>query len=397
MLVAVKYAVCFIILCSLLYFTNSYLFGGIIANVIVFIVVIVLFPIFISLMKSKKTNKSKELIFISYKSESTDIARQISETLISIGYNVWFAEYSIEIDDYKTNIRNSIDHGIQKACKAIFLSSELYLRSNWCQYELQKLIAKLPSNKLFELKVNPQIRMLDLRLEKSPQKEYSNIFKLLEDFQTTSFLQYDENINIENHLNLYTNNELPKTQGRKLRIDELKISFDISAWKNERVRNSPEGGDLPQRVYVRGINGRKLKIHVLINVLSAQTKRKHQFQGLNSNIIADDRRVLEQNIEATIAYTKENFDKYKMKYNVLGQHLICLLNLNHYAFTYRLRLLLKTVILRKYVLTFQDPASNNDVEIVITAGFDSFGSYSLDEFLKYIPVFDEFVYSASYY
>lgn len=79
---------------------------------------------------------------------------------------------------------------------------------------------------------------------------------------------------------------------------------------------------------------------------------------------------------------------------LMGVHLYFVCGLNHFAFTFCQSFLgpFFPRVLRKYILTFENQESHEDMELVITAGTNPRVA-SLRDFLKYVPLFDQVIYS----
>ncbi|HCS54071.1 toll/interleukin-1 receptor domain-containing protein [Rubinisphaera sp.] len=77
-------------------------------------------------------------VFISYKSQDSDLVRSVVEWLMSAGLKVWFAEYQILLHDREL-FQDQIDLGVSKSQWAIAFTNRAYIESDHCQDELKAL------------------------------------------------------------------------------------------------------------------------------------------------------------------------------------------------------------------------------------------------------------------
>lgn len=81
-------------------------------------------------------------IFISYKTENANIARGVTERLLSKGIQVWFAEYEIMLEEYfadEEETRKAIANGVKTSTHAILLTNNNWVDAYWCEFEMKKL------------------------------------------------------------------------------------------------------------------------------------------------------------------------------------------------------------------------------------------------------------------
>jgi len=77
-------------------------------------------------------------LFISYASEDKEeVARPMAEKLTSIGYKVWFDEFTLKLGD---SLRKTIDHGLALSRFGIVILSPSFFEKSWPQYELDSLV-----------------------------------------------------------------------------------------------------------------------------------------------------------------------------------------------------------------------------------------------------------------
>lgn len=89
----------------------------------------------------KDENLRKEIdLFICHATEDKDdFVRPLASTLIGLGINVWYDEYSLKVGD---SLRSSIDEGLSQSRYGLVIFSSFFFSKNWPQYELNGLITK---------------------------------------------------------------------------------------------------------------------------------------------------------------------------------------------------------------------------------------------------------------
>lgn len=90
---------------------------------------------------NRKTMRREGIdIFISHASEDKDsIVRELANSLINEGVNVWYDEYSLSIGD---SLSSSINKGLRECTFGIVVLSPYFTKKKWPEIELQSLYAK---------------------------------------------------------------------------------------------------------------------------------------------------------------------------------------------------------------------------------------------------------------
>jgi hypothetical protein len=78
-------------------------------------------------------------VFLSYKSEDSNLVRQVAEQLIGCGIDVWFNEYRILLGEYE-RFQDGIDEGVRNATHAVVFTNNRWSQADWCKYEMQGLL-----------------------------------------------------------------------------------------------------------------------------------------------------------------------------------------------------------------------------------------------------------------
>ncbi|MBP1660241.1 MAG: Ankyrin, partial [Candidatus Aminicenantes bacterium] len=82
-------------------------------------------------------------VFLSYKSEDANLVRQVAEQLIGCGLDVWVNEYRILAGDYE-KFQDGINDGLSRATHAIVFTNNRWAGAEWCRYEMNGLLARIP-------------------------------------------------------------------------------------------------------------------------------------------------------------------------------------------------------------------------------------------------------------
>lgn len=91
------------------------------------------------LRPSSETVPQKINFFISHASEDKDeFARPLAEALITIGYGVWYDEYTLTMGD---SLLRKIDEGLKQADYGIVVLSKSFFAKKWPRLELEGLLA----------------------------------------------------------------------------------------------------------------------------------------------------------------------------------------------------------------------------------------------------------------
>ena len=119
----------------------------------------------------------KGSIFFSYKSENVGIVRNVYERLSAQGIWVWMNEYRVKHDQQK-NFQHLINTGIDSSEFGVLFVGKSYARSSYCHVEIERILRRIPHNKIVVIKL-----------------EHSEYFdKLYPEFVGKSYLcQGDEN------------------------------------------------------------------------------------------------------------------------------------------------------------------------------------------------------------
>jgi hypothetical protein len=96
-------------------------------------------------------------IFISYRATHSMFARQVADQLISAGSEVWFAEY--ETFDWRlrrdeTWVESKISDGIQNSKRGIVFTSDDYMKSPACRFELSLMLDRIGVGKIVQISLD---------------------------------------------------------------------------------------------------------------------------------------------------------------------------------------------------------------------------------------------------
>lgn len=83
-------------------------------------------------------SSERHSVFISYKNEDANLARQLADGLQAAGVRVWFAEYvalSVNYDDFDSALEQRLREGIEASTHAVMITNRQWSASDFCQKE----------------------------------------------------------------------------------------------------------------------------------------------------------------------------------------------------------------------------------------------------------------------
>jgi len=87
-------------------------------------------------------------LFFSYKSDDVEFVRPVCECLLAHGYSPWFNEFDIPYD-HIDEFQRFINRGIDTASWGVLFANDRYARSAYCNIEVERLLRRLPVERLF--------------------------------------------------------------------------------------------------------------------------------------------------------------------------------------------------------------------------------------------------------
>jgi hypothetical protein len=105
-------------------------------------------------------------VFMSYKSEDSNLVRAVAEQLIACGLDVWFNEYRILVSDYKRFLAG-IDDGLARATHAVVFTNDRWAEARWCNHEMDGLLKYIADRS----------RVIEVAIpsENGPRKRYPDL------------------------------------------------------------------------------------------------------------------------------------------------------------------------------------------------------------------------------
>jgi hypothetical protein len=85
-------------------------------------------------------------LFVSYKSEDSNLVRGIAERLLAAGVELWFAEKDIPLEQFPESdeeVERFLSEAIATADGAIVFTNDRWSRADWCRYEIRALLARI--------------------------------------------------------------------------------------------------------------------------------------------------------------------------------------------------------------------------------------------------------------
>lgn len=93
-------------------------------------------------------------VFISYKSQDAETARLITEQLTTNGIPAWLAEYKIQAAEWfypKKIIKQIITKAIKQTKKAIIISNNSCIKSDYCIFEINEIFSKFQNCEILNI------------------------------------------------------------------------------------------------------------------------------------------------------------------------------------------------------------------------------------------------------
>ena len=139
------------------------------------------------------------------------------------------------------------------------------------------------------------------------------------------------------------------------------------------------------------------KIDLMVHITESLVDKNQRQIDFRKHVV-DDKKVFHENMTAAKSYIKAS-KMLNHNIEIIGTHLIIVLNLSHFAITYIIQENspgAQHVLMRKYILTFSSLIEKKDLEIVITVRVVNDNIKNLKDFLKFMPYFDSLIQTAQY-
>ncbi len=263
-----------------------------------------------------KVNDKFYDLFISYKTDDVMKIRPLVEQMLASGVNVWFAEYTINLEEQK-GFKQAIDKGIAHSKYGLCFTNNQYIASEYCRDELEQLLLAAENcepKKLIEIGFPPE----PLSHQRYPQLEAVNS------------ICYDGNINrligqINKISNLSIQSALPTQMEPPAYLTfgytNKQYQLDFAGWEitNEGSTADTDGEATGPR-YERMCGEYQIRGYLHIGTSIAFPRAQHQ---------TDDRK----NYEYGIEFAKAHYAQIPAQ--CIGVHLFFSHGLSHIALTAR--------------------------------------------------------------
>ncbi|MDY6988901.1 MAG: toll/interleukin-1 receptor domain-containing protein [Thermodesulfobacteriota bacterium] len=348
-------------------------------------------------------------IFISYKSQYSIQVAAVAEALMALGYKLWFDQYRIPLEERlssKPQFAQYLKEGIDACDKAILFTNRLYSKAEWCIFEIEEILDRYSEGSVFEVQIpndfaiRSALRGNEARLCKLnnvPTIEWNfgrdnldYVGRIMDGLQRAGIIHPKD----ARRPKMTYETKSGKSQ---LRIEHANICFDTSSWQGNRLSDKRDDARIfGQWIYGREVGNVQLYLHIL-----AQHSTESQRPRVISDEDLDDRQVVQDNLKIAKYHTEIFARQARLRYDLVGIHLVPLLGLSHLAITYFVAsdifFFLYPCYMRKYVLTFPGHDTDKDVDVILTVKVHNKEKIGdLADFLSYMPVFAEFVHSATW-
>ncbi|TWU08418.1 toll/interleukin-1 receptor domain-containing protein [Stieleria varia] len=312
-------------------------------------------------------------VFLSYKSQDSNLARHVASWLRHNQIECWFAEDQIPLEgqeDFKA-IVDQIAKGITQATHVLVFSSDLYVQADWCQIEFQLLRAcdLLSSKSAAEIRLAPRdaAHLAQDSLERMwnhPQigdvpRMNSRSDRILDLQKLERFLRVDCGWPLpETMQRLVTE---PDLESVPVHLPFLGLSIRLPGWKARDIGIRHLGEDFEfSQSFVRDVNG--------IVDLEIRANRFPRNSSPFDNDGTSDDLDLRRDAYAMAKYFQSQLPANQLRHvTILGIHLVFIGSRSHFAISFAAaRSGGPLVAYRKYVLVLWDEQTSFHYELVFT-------------------------------
>ena len=227
-------------------------------------------------------------IFVSYKSEDIAAVRPVVDLLLASGYKVWFAEYAIPLTEWD-RAQSFIDQGTRQSRYGLLFTSDLYIRSWYCQMEVEQLLEHCGPGRVLEVKIRdePETHAHYPDLDQCPAIDYDDCPSALD------LIERETDLVLEAPF-------VSPDQGRHrwYRDPALGFKLDMAGWSRSQKRSipvasSPDG--TRNLSLTRNLGGHRVTLN-LNTIDPKQTERllPEQGQPINDRRLFDGFRYIAQ-------------------------------------------------------------------------------------------------------
>lgn len=85
-------------------------------------------------------------LFLSYKSEDSNLVRGVAERLVAAGLDVWFAETDIGLDDFPetdAEVERRLSGAVGLVDGAVVFTNDRWSQADWCRFEIRTLLERI--------------------------------------------------------------------------------------------------------------------------------------------------------------------------------------------------------------------------------------------------------------
>ncbi|MCB9285387.1 MAG: toll/interleukin-1 receptor domain-containing protein [Lewinellaceae bacterium] len=340
------------------------------------------------------------MIFISYKSNYSNLVRNISEILYSAGNPVWFAEHFIMLENYK-DFLEAIDAGIDRSEAAIFFTNEMWANSDWCQYEKNKLTDKLSPENIIEINLLPPN-------EKSSFPYISgtaNYLSLPVNEQTPSVSELNSIIYfISERLGIGISDNYPvKGLPNRTLLPNMGVEIDLGEFKASLSENALKTRNIldPWLVYRAKINHTDIGLTIFSSPFNSPLHDLSESIEDDFDSLSTYKSYMDYARGWLKKFDADNTSSTNSKLFADGLHLFFKDNRSHFCLTYHSEVRLDnlyTMWERRYVIPTKGKVEKESGEVSLLFHAKLTGSYEAQKktFWKFSYYFDSIVQSFRY-
>jgi len=344
-------------------------------------------------------------VFLSYKSEDANLVRQVAEQLIGCGLDVWVNEYRILAGDYE-KFQDGINDGLSRATHAIVFTNNRWAGAEWCRYEMNGLLARIPDRS--------RIVEVAIPWEDKPREVFPDLLGrpavvYRGDPRRPSHTGvHDVVVAILDRLGFGTGmTALPATAPRADWLPSYGVTYDpgpFDIWlersrKQVTARLLQSDAVLGLRTIVYHLAGAKIDVSMDVYVMNYESPISRL--SISDTGTSDDRAVYEAYLRYAKQWLPSEHGHFRhVEYKPKGLHLVFVNGTSQIALTYVSEMDNKREPVarweRRYAVRIPNPLADAEGELafVFSVGLPGDEAQQMRAFCRLAPLFDAVVTSA---
>lgn len=344
-------------------------------------------------------------VFMSYKSEDSNLVRRVAEQLIACGIDVWFNEYRILVGEYE-RFQEAIDEGLARATHAVVFTNNRWAEARWCNHEMDGLLKHIADRS--------RIVEVAIPSENKPREVYPDLLgrppiTFRGDPRRPSHADVHGLVTaILERLGLRTDMiALPDSEPRPAWLPTPGVAFDPAPFRLDgrktrrqmKVRAIQSDPVLGLRTVVYSLAS--ADVDITMDVYATNFESPISRLSISDTGASDDRAVYEAYLRYAKQWLPSEHGHFRhIEYRPKGLHLVFVGGTSQIALTYVSRMEgesgPKTTWERRYAVRIPNPLADAEGELafVFSVGLKGDEAQQMRAFCRLAPWFDAVVASA---